>query len=267
MLFSPQPKPRIIFFDIDDTLFIKEQNLVPDSVAPALKALKSNGVITAIATGRSLGVMPRPVQTLIEDVGIDLLLTMNGQYNQYQGKKLIDFPLSSHQVKTISQIFFEQKIAHACMTKDEIFTFDDTKNLRQALGDLGIIPTRVDRQTFDFNQTIYQILAFYQEQDQIQVELPQDIKTTRWHPCAVDVLDQQASKARAIKQVLDHLKIKPEQSAAFGDGLNDLEMFRLVGIAIAMGNAQAHTKAQADFVTKSHQDHGIAHALEQLGWI
>ncbi|WP_066800771.1 HAD hydrolase family protein [Moraxella oblonga] len=45
-------KPKIVFFDIDDTLYIKHENRIPDSVLPALLALKRQNIHIAIATGR-----------------------------------------------------------------------------------------------------------------------------------------------------------------------------------------------------------------------
>ena len=47
------PQPKIIFFDIDDTLYIKDERRIADSTRAALQALKQQGIITAIATGRS----------------------------------------------------------------------------------------------------------------------------------------------------------------------------------------------------------------------
>lgn len=49
---------------------------------------------------------------------------------------------------------------------------------------------------------------------------------------------------------------------AFGDGYNDLSMLRLAGIGVAMANAAPEVRAEADFVTLSNDEDGIAHYLE-----
>jgi hypothetical protein len=49
---------------------------------------------------------------------------------------------------------------------------------------------------------------------------------------------------------------------AFGDGMNDLEMFDLVGFAVAMGDAQPDLIARADFVTGTIEEYGIQTVLE-----
>ncbi|OOS24119.1 Cof-type HAD-IIB family hydrolase [Moraxella pluranimalium] len=260
------PRPKIVFFDIDDTLYIKDTNHVPSSVAPALKALKATGTLIAIASGRSLGVIPPVVQALIADVGIELLLTINGGYNLWQGKPFLDFPLATDKVRTIIQTLDADGIGHACMTHDTIYAMRDTPNLRTALASLHIPYQFVSHDDFDDTQAVYQILAFYADGEYTPA-LPPQTKTVRWHQVAVDVLDSEGSKARAIAQVLDKLGIDTKDACAFGDGLNDVEMHKLVGTAIAMGNAHDELKRHADIVCLRHDEDGIAKILGKLGWI
>ena len=42
--------------------------------------------------------------------------------------------------------------------------------------------------------------------------------------------------------MLDHFGMKPNQAVVFGDGYNDLSMFRPEWLNIAMGNARAELK-------------------------
>ena len=51
---------------------------------------------------------------------------------------------------------------------------------------------------------------------------------------------------------------------AFGDGMNDLEMFDLVGYAVAMGDAKQELIVRADFVTGTIEERGIQSVLEQF---
>ena len=56
----------------------------------------------------------------------------------------------------------------------------------------------------------------------------------------------------------EKLGIEKENTYAFGDGVNDVEMIQLVGHGVAMGNAVEELKEVADEVTLSVDDHGIA---------
>lgn len=52
-------KIKIVFFDIDDTLRIKETGYLPSSIQQVFKSLKAKGILTGIASGRTLyGVVP-----------------------------------------------------------------------------------------------------------------------------------------------------------------------------------------------------------------
>ena len=54
---------------------------------------------------------------------------------------------------------------------------------------------------------------------------------------------------------------------AFGDGGNDVTILRQAGIGVAMDNATDDVKANADYVTTSVDDDGIANALQHFGVI
>ena len=64
-----------------------------------------------------------------------------------------------------------------------------------------------------------------------------------------------------INKVLDRFGVPASDSYGFGDGVNDLEMIKLVGTGVAMGNACDELKAQADEVCPSVVEDGLARYL------
>lgn len=67
--------------------------------------------------------------------------------------------------------------------------------------------------------------------------------------------------------MLERLGVGPDEAVAFGDGENDLPMFRAVGHAVAMGNAWDTVKAEAELVTTSVDEDGIWNACRELGLV
>ena len=59
------------------------------------------------------------------------------------------------------------------------------------------------------------------------------------------------------------LNIPKENTYAFGDGENDIEMFHLVGTSVAMGNADDEVKKHASTVTLTVDEDGIADFFEK----
>ena len=90
-------------------------------------------------------------------------------------------------------------------------------------------------------------------------------RAVRSHASAVDVFHADGSKARGIRDACAALGFTPQETLAFGDGLNDVEMFTAVGAGIAMGDACEALKAVATHVTGTLEEDGIARALVDLG--
>lgn len=80
----------------------------------------------------------------------------------------------------------------------------------------------------------------------------------------LEVLPPNTGKGVALKHVLKDLGIKPEKAMAIGDGENDIDMFTLVGLSVAMGNAWDVVKAKANHVVGTNDQDGVAEAIEKF---
>jgi HAD superfamily hydrolase (TIGR01484 family) len=80
----------------------------------------------------------------------------------------------------------------------------------------------------------------------------------------LDIAPEGVSKAYGLQLVAKELGVDASQVLAVGDGRNDLEMFRWVGRAVAMGQAPPEVQAAADHVTGTVDEDGLADVLEPL---
>lgn len=260
-------KPKIIFFDIDNTLYITHEKRIPESTYLALTELKKHGIITAIATGRTISTMPPLARKLIEDNDIDMVVAINGQYIQYQGKMLTAFPLDKDTVIDLSARLREQGIAHGFVADDGVSVGLNNPYLTESCSLFGI--DYVEDAKHPETRPVYQMLAFYPaaKDAQINAMLPESLKPVRWHEWGVDILAQEGSKARGIQAALDKLGLNMNDAMAFGDGLNDLEMIQAVGFGVVMVNGEPELKVIADYICPAAVDNGIYRALVDLGVI
>ena len=81
---------------------------------------------------------------------------------------------------------------------------------------------------------------------------------------AFEIYSPTISKAVGMRAVLEHYGIDVEESYAFGDGVNDVEMIRYAGHGIAMGNACDELKEAADEVCGPVTEDGLAHYLATI---
>ena len=83
-------------------------------------------------------------------------------------------------------------------------------------------------------------------------------------PRYLNVVAAGADKGRALALVCERLGIGLEDTIAVGDAAPDLEMMRVAGLSVAMGNAPAEVQAQVDVVGPGNREDGVAWVLRQL---
>ena len=71
-------------------------------------------------------------------------------------------------------------------------------------------------------------------------------------------------KAASLERLLNRLDMRARDVIACGDGFNDLSMIRFAGLGVAMANAQESVKREADYVTLSNDEDGVAHVIEKF---
>ncbi len=100
--------------------------------------------------------------------------------------------------------------------------------------------------------------------------LPQDCAGQFSHETYLEVTQKGVDKAAALLVLGQELDIAPSEIVAIGDRENDVTMLRQVALGIAMGNAPSTVQAEADWVTSTNNQDGVAAAIERLfadGWI
>jgi hypothetical protein len=73
-----------------------------------------------------------------------------------------------------------------------------------------------------------------------------------------------ADKGAALAVACDDLGIETREVVAFGDSGNDVEMFRVCGASVAMGQADDAIRSAATFVSARNDEDGVAVAVERL---
>ncbi|MDR2832158.1 MAG: Cof-type HAD-IIB family hydrolase [Streptococcaceae bacterium] len=252
---------KIVFFDIDDTLRLKKEDYMPESVLEVFRKLKEKGVLTGIATGRILNLMPEEVRAL----EADYLVTINGQYVvANDGEEIFENSFPPDKLSEMLESLKEQQANFAFASSRDLVVAKWDEITHATLD--GYYNGLEADSEFNHRHRIYQILTFSEDADTLVIpeHLQDTFRFVKWYKYSNDILPLHGSKANGIQKVLDKLNLLPENVLVFGDELNDLEMFEHAGLAVAMGNAHEQLKPLADFVTKPVEEDGILYALEQF---
>lgn len=251
---------KILFFDVDGTLYNSEKKL-PYSARKALFQARENGYEIAIATGRA----PFMIQSIIEELEIDTYVTFNGQYVVCKGEVIYTDCVPKNELKEI--VDFGSKLNHPVVFLDDrrmIASVHNNEYISKSLKTLRYPYPKIDP-TFYKQNDVYQTLIFMEEKDEpLYRNTFPNVKFVRWHPVSCDILPKEGSKARGIQKVLEKLNIPLQNTFGFGDGLNDIEMLQTVGTSVAMGNAHESVKKVADVVADHVNNDGLAKVMKQL---
>lgn len=256
---------KIIFFDIDKTLYDPAIKAIPSSTKEALRILhEKEDVVIAIATGRAYYMLH-----VIEEIKpyIDTYITINGQIIIQDGQTIYRNPLSNKDVKFIVHAFEEHDLKYGFLGEfDETLNIVDEKG-KKAFELVDMKLPRLDPHFYKDND-VFQMWAFCEQKNhQIFREQLTDLSVVSWLGDGFDVLSKGMSKKEGIKKMLELLEIPLQNAYAIGDGDNDIEMLDYIPHSVAMGNASKLAKEHAKYITKDIEDDGVAHALKMLGFL
>ncbi|MBP2002061.1 phosphoglycolate phosphatase (TIGR01487 family) [Paenibacillus shirakamiensis] len=98
----------------------------------------------------------------------------------------------------------------------------------------------------------------------LQLQEVQGLEITNSSLTNYEINPAGVNKATGIKVVCELLGLEMNQVIAVGDSLNDLAVIQAAGLGVAMGNAQITVKENADYVTSSNNDDGIAEVIRKF---
>ena len=101
-------------------------------------------------------------------------------------------------------------------------------------------------------------------EQEMKAKLQETNEIYRSEPYFLEVLPKGIDKAQTLAVLLDKLGLTKEEVIACGDGFNDLSMVKFAGLGVAMANAQDIVKENADYITLSNDEDGIAHVIEKF---
>lgn len=251
---------KAAFFDIDGTLLSFNTHRVSEGTIRAFDTLHRHGVHTFISSGRPMVLIP-PMPVTFE-----AHITMNGGLVLVDGHQaILSNPIPSTDLNTWLDFAKRMNLCTMVFTADGMMLAQPNEvgmKLRDQLEFTMPPVVEIDKMR---QQEVFQIIALMPAELDSQVaSLLPHCRLPRWHPAFTDIVADGNSKARGMEALCRHFGIRQEETLAFGDGANDIEMLEWAGIGVAMGNAEEEVKKHADLVTTDVDHEGIEQAILQL---
>lgn len=256
---------KIIFFDIDGTLYCNENNGITDIVKKAITKTRQQGHLCFIASGRPYGYIAQNVK----DIGFDGYVLANGANIKYQDRDLEVRYLNPEDVKELIEKLKQRNIEYVLQTTTLCYINKDNHCLLEFYKKCNI---DFHNFSFEYNEDeiinkVVKIEVWVKDEQELEyAKSCYDKFGYELHPDnhSMEVYSKNVSKATGILDVLKLMNMSIEDSYCFGDGPNDVEMFETVGHPIAMGNALDIIKEKAKDICLTVQEDGVAHKLKEL---
>jgi Cof subfamily protein (haloacid dehalogenase superfamily) len=261
---------RLLALDIDGTLLDSQHQLRP-RVARAVVAACDAGVIVTLATGKLF----RSIQPLIETLGLSCpQICLNGAaiMEDVSAPPLYYAPLTDDDrrsvIESVRRLAPETLISQFAL--DAIYVDREHPSL-PVFEEFGEQAPEMTTNLLDVAEPVAAKILVVGSLDQVALLheevaplLGSRLYITTTMPIFLEFFQVAANKGRALRRLRESLGIAREEVVAIGDGANDAPLLREAGLAIAMANGAAETRAAAQIITPSNDEDGVAVVLERL---
>lgn len=261
-------KYKLMAVDIDGTL-LNSKGVMTEKTIAAIKAAVEKGLIFTIASGRPV----QGIEYLNDMLGIDVpFITYNGAMVVMGKSKEILYEKNLSAEDALFAIRLGQQfhttIIVWCQNQLYVNEMNDrTEQYKEITGGDPILLGDIEALA---KRGITKVLWYDEEKN---IEKYQSIigksvgNNTNFHisrPIFLEFVDKEASKAIAMEKLGEYYQIDRNEMIAVGDSFNDLSMIKYAGLGVAMGNAKQQIKEQADFVTLTNDEDGVAAVIERF---
>ena len=257
---------RAIFFDIDGTLLDCQKGImdIRPRVKKAIRSLQENGDYVFIATGRPYAFL----NETILNFGFNGFVLTNGAHVTIDDKSIYKDSIDREFIKEATRNFEDLNIQYMLQGEkysymkdgyEEFYSIFDTFNIsrKYLTGDYDI--DNVDTYKIEMLCSNKSGVDYCLDLGGDDYEYIHNVENSTF-----EFYSKKNTKATGILKALEYLNIPIENSYAFGDGKNDIQMLSTVGCGIAMGYASDEVKNYAKKVTDTVENDGIAVEIEKF---
>ncbi len=263
---------RLIALDMDGTVLNSQHQISAENKAAIQKA-RDNGVYVVLASGRP----PEGLHQYLEELGMstehDYVLPYNGgQVRHIQTNDIIRaYALTKEDACGLAGIARDLNLNIHAFSKEHGLITPSNNHYTDVEAKLNNMPITVMNFEDLADDDIIQKVMFIDDEsilspaiEKMPAELYEQYTVVRSAPFFLEILHNKTNKGLGVASLAEHLGIQQSEVICMGDAGNDLHMLQYAGLGIAMENASEELKAHAQFITKSNDEHGVAHAIEQF---
>lgn len=248
---------KAIFLDLDGTLLTSDKK-IDDKDKNTLICCLNQGIKIILISGRPIFYVESIAKQIDPRV---MCMGYNGAYFRDSCLEINQCISAKHlqQIRELLDAYSIQKYylkgLHAIYSSDmdQRFIYKE-------------VPTYLYTKEEKIDAHIYKILMVDSRLDVLEgfkKQVQDFVSVTSSHISSLDIMDKSVNKGNAINALMQTYKWNQDNLMAFGDSLNDIDMFEHVKYSIAMGNGMDVIKEKAWDITTSNDENGITLAIKK----
>jgi hypothetical protein len=255
---------KLIATDMDGTLLDDDKN-IPENFSEVLAKLNEKKVCFVIASGRSFCSLKVPLADYVDSL---TMICDNGAYIAEKGKAVKVSVMPHDAVVDMINFCEENKLTVLLCGKNG--TWHNASNDKQHK-EIGIYynnQVKLNRLA-DFDDDIFKLAIFdsngmeHGAYPKIAAKYGKDFNVQLSGQYWVDIMNKGVTKGDALRSIQNRLGINYEETMAFGDYLNDLELLENAYYSFAMQNSHELIKSTANFFTGSNNDNSVMKEIKK----
>jgi len=270
---------KLIAIDLDGTLLHSDRSLSEENRL-AIKKAKEKGVKVVLCTGRPL----RSMQHLLEEAELledeDIAITYNGGLIQKtkSGEIINEITFNRAECLDIYEMAQQLNMPVNFIDMDYVYEPAYPVGVESIYGSTNLhVPkenalkfTEIDIEELPDPFTINKIVISRPPEEldaaipKIPAQYHKKYNIYKSQPFILEVLPKNVDKGFSMRILGDKLGLEKEQIMGIGDQENDLSLVENAGLGIAMENAIPIVKNAADYITKTNDQNGVAHAIHKF---
>ncbi|MGN0190300.1 MAG: Cof-type HAD-IIB family hydrolase [Candidatus Cryptobacteroides sp.] len=263
---------RMIVLDLDGTLTNDDKEITPRTL-DALMQAQDRGVKVVLASGRpTYGIVPlaRQLQLQSHDGyilaynGGSIISCRNGEtvFNQTLAPSLIPV-LSEESAAAGMEILTYQGEAIAASSSRNKYVLHEAFINKMPVIEYDNFPAQV-RHPVNKCLIVGDPRPLHELEKTLAGKYPDKLSVYRSCGFFLECVPPGIEKSNSLDRLISSLDIDRSEVIAVGDGYNDIGLIRYAGLGVAMANASREVQDEADYITWSNGEDGVAHVVEKF---
>lgn len=269
-------KIKLAALDVDGTLIKSDLSLSP-AVEQSLQSLHDAGIEVAIVTGRTMGELihfRKMLPWIRYFVVSNGATTLDAQRNIRFYEKLLPLGIAraiereARNYPVMTEVYAEgiSYVNSDCWEHSELYTAEFLHHPSLADGRIPVesIGALLDARENDIEK-LYISFRDLGDSPKLRAfceDFPVDLVTSIHD--GLEINQRGVEKGSGLLALCNYLGVSPAETAAVGDGMADIAMFRKVGLSIAMENALEFVRQSASLVAPDNDSDGAVWAIQQI---